>query len=489
MTTRNYDAIVIGSGGGLKIALPAAKQGYRVALIEPDAFGGTCLNRGCIPSKMLIYPTEFADRIRDAGKLELHVAQPPRVDFAGLITRICKTIDAMSETIRMRCKATDNLDIYPEYAQFIGPRTLRAGDDELTGDRIFIATGSRPAIPDISGLAGTPYITSQQALRQTVLPRNPIILGGGYIAVELGNAWRAAGSQPTFIVRSRLLRREDREIADLFSTLFKRRNKVIQGFLPKAVRHDNGIFTITGQTADGGQQTVRGDALLVATGVTPNTERLALTNAGIELAADGGGIKVDDCLRTTAEGVYAMGDVICRHLFRHTVNREGEYLLKTAFAATPPAPLDYGPVPHAVFGDPEVAGVGMTEEMVREKGLSYVVGRADYADSNQGLARQLDGGRCKIIVDRVSRRLLGAHIIGDEASTMIHLLILLMKTGGTLDDLLDMIFIHPALPEIVRDAARDATEALKRIAGTGDGVAGEQIGVGEMGRGSHGLHR
>ncbi len=459
MTTRNYDAIVIGSGGGLKIALPAAQQGYRVALVEPDAFGGTCLNRGCIPSKMLIYPTEFADRIRDTGKLDLRVAQAPRVDFAGLINRICETIDAMSESIRLRCESTDNLDVYPEYAQFSGPRTLRVGNAELTGDRIFIATGSRPAIPDIPGLADTPYITSQQALRQTVLPRNPIILGGGYIAVELGNAWRAAGSQPTFLVRSRLLRREDREIADLFSTLFKRRNKVIQGFLPKNVRHDNGIFTITGQTADGESQSVCGDALLVATGVTPCTERLTLANAGIELA-DGGGIKVDDCLRTTAEGVYALGDVICRHLFRHTVNREGEYLLKTAFASTPPMPLDYGPVPHAVFGDPEVAGVGMTEEMVREKGLSYVVGRADYADSNQGLARQLDGGRCKIIINRVSRRLLGAHLIGDEASDMIHLLILLMKTGGTLDDLLDMIFIHPALPEIVRDAARQAMNKL-----------------------------
>lgn len=459
MKTRHYDAIVIGSGGGLKIALPAAEQGYRVALIEPDAFGGTCLNRGCIPSKMLIYPTEFADRIRAAGKLDLRVGQPPRVDFAALIARISKTVDAMSESIQKRCETTANLEVYRQHAQFSGPRAVRAGDVELSADRIFIATGSRPAIPDIPGLAGTPYMTSQQVLRHTQLPERPLVLGGGYIAVELGNAWRAAGSRPTFLVRSRLLRHEDREIGDLFSARFKQRNHVIQGFQPQAVRHDGGMFTIRGVTPEGTRQTVYGDALLVATGVTPNTEHLALARAGIEQTPDGG-IKVDDGLRTTARGVYALGDVICRYRFRHTVNREGEYLMKTAFATQPPAPLDYGPVPHAVFGDPEVAAVGMTEEAVRGKGMAYAVGRADYADSNQGLARQLDGGRCKILVDRVSRRLLGAHLLGDEASTMIQILIVLMKTGGTLDDLLDTIFIHPALPEIVRDAARDAKNAL-----------------------------
>ena len=459
MKVRHYDAIVIGSGGGLKIALPAAEQGYRTALIEPDAFGGTCLNRGCIPSKMLIYPTEFADRIRNAGELNLLVSNAPRIDFAALIARISQTIDGISESIRLRCHATDNLDVYPEYARFTAEGTLRAGNTELTGDRIFIATGSRPEIPDIPGLAGTPYLTSRQALRRAELPRTPIVLGGGYIAVELGNAWRAAGSHTTFLVRSRLLRREDREIATVFTTLFERRNKVIQGFQPVSVRHDGGMFTVTGRTPDAPLQTVRGDVLLVATGVRPNTEGLDLENAGIETTPTGH-IKVDDCLRTRAAGVYALGDVIGRHLFRHTVNREGEYLLRTAFSGRDPDPLDYGPVPHAVFGDPEVAGVGMTEESAQANGENYVIGRANYAESNQGLARQLHGGLCKLVVNRPSRRLLGAHLVGDEAATMIHLLILLMKTGGTIDDLLDMTFIHPPLPEIVRDAARDARDKM-----------------------------
>ncbi len=460
MLTHSYDAIVIGSGGGLKIALPAAQQGHRIALIEQDACGGTCLNRGCIPSKLLIYPTELADRIRDAAKLNLRVAMPIDVDFAALVTRVSQTVDAISDQLRTRCQSTDNLDFFPQSARFVADRTLLVGDRYLNAKRIFIATGSRPAIPDIPGLSATPFMTSEQALRRTELPRALIVLGGGYIAVELGNAWRAAGCRVTFLVRSRLLRREDHEIATIFAERFARNNPVLAGFATTAVSYRDGVFAVTGRMPDGTPRTVHGDALLVATGVTPNADRLELEHTGIERTADGF-IKVDACLRTTVPGVYALGDVVGRHLFRHTVNHEGEYLLQTAFATGTPPALAYGPVPHAVFADPEVAAVGMTEEEVRLQGFDYVVGRADYADSNQGLARQLDGGRCKIIVDRATGRLLGAHLVGDEASNMIHIFILLMKTGGTISDLLGMIFIHPALPEIARDAARDAWSFLQ----------------------------
>ncbi len=456
---KHYDAIVIGSGGGLKIALPAAQQGRQVALIEQGACGGTCLKRGCIPSKMLIWPMELADKMRDANQVDIALSAPPRVEFARLIARVTGTVDTIARSLQTRCEAADNVDYYPHRARFIGDKLLRVGDTDISGDRIFIATGSRPSIPDIPGLADVPYMTSAQALRRTDLPRELIVLGGGYIAVELGNAYRSAGSQVAFLVRSRLMRREDREIADEFAETFCRRHTVIEAFTPTAVRQVGAAIEVAGRNATGDVCAVQGDALLVATGVRPNTDDLGLDTTGIALTAEGT-IQADACLRTTVDGVYALGDAVGNHLFRHTVNREAEYLLRTAFSEDAAEPLDYGPVPHAVFADPEIAGVGPTEEEARAQGADFVVGRAAFADSNQGMARHLEHGLCKILVNRATRRLIGAHMVGDEASNMIHILILLMKTGGSLDDLLDMIFIHPALPEIVRDAARDAQAKL-----------------------------
>ncbi len=451
---RTFDAIVLGSGGGLKIAQGAARQGWRVALAEPGACGGTCLNRGCIPSKMLIWPAELADRMREASRVNI-AAAPPRIEFAQLVGRVSDTVDDMSRALRARCENTERLDYYPHRARFVGRHVLRAGDEDITAPRIFIATGSRPFLPAIPGLADVPFLTSADALRQTSLPERLLVIGGGYIATELGNAYRSAGSQTTFLVRSRLLRHEDREIADLFARAFRRRHTVCENFAFAVVRQTDDGIEVAGRDEQGHSRRATGDALLVAAGVIPNTEDLGLDKADVRVT-DEGHILVDHCLRTTADGVYALGDAVGNHLFRHTVNREADYLLRTAFSGAKPAPLDYGPVPHAVFADPEIAGVGLTEEEARERGADYVVGRAAYADSNQGLARQFEHGLCKILVDRATRRLLGAHLVGDEASDMIHLLILLMKTGGTLDELLDMIFIHPALPEIVRDAARDA---------------------------------
>jgi dihydrolipoamide dehydrogenase len=171
-------------------------------------------------------------------------------------------------------------------------------------------------------------------------------------------------------------------------------------------------------------------------------------------------IVVDDFLQTTVPGIYAMGDCIGRYLFRHTVNFEGEYLFRQLFEHQPRSPLSYPPVPHAIFSKPQVAGVGLTEEECLAQGIDYVAGVNPYIQSAMGMALRSDHGFCKILIERPSRKIIGAHIVGDEASNMIHLLIAFMTKGATLDDLLHMIFVHPALPEIVRNAARKANQAL-----------------------------
>jgi len=444
----------------MKLALPAAAMGLKTAIIDRDALGGTCLNRGCIPSKMLIYPTELPGLIQRAGRVNLQVDSPARVDFAKLIERTSETVDGISDDIRTRLAQTPNLDLYAQHGEFTSDKVLRAGPDELHAEKIFIATGSRPAIPDIPGLIDTPFMTSREALRRETLPDCLLVIGAGYIAVELGTAYAGAGAQVEFIVRSRFLRQEDQEVAAQFSRVFSETRRVHQGLVPTEVDYQQGEFLVTCQDEAGQQHLLKADALLVATGITPCTDNLGLDHTGIE-TDDKGYICVDDHLRSAVPGVYALGDCVGRHLFRHTVNYEGEYLVRTVLEGDTQAPLDYGPVPHAVFSSPEIAGVGLTEQQARAQGRDWVVGRADYVDSNAGLARGYEHGFVKMLVDRSTHRILGAHILGDEASNMIHLFIAMMKMQGRLEDLLDMIFIHPALPELARDAARDARGKLK----------------------------
>lgn len=457
---KKYDVIVIGSGGGSRITSPAAKLGYKVASIEKDRLGGTCLNRGCIPSKMLIHPAYLATHIKEAHKFDIHIDPHFQVDFAKLITRISQTVDADSDSIEAGYKRNPNIDFYRAPARFIDDKTLEISGEKITADKIFIAAGARPHIPALPGLAGTPYMTSTEALRNRKLPKRLIVLGAGYIAVELGYAYRALGSEVHFLVRSRFLRDEDAQVSDEFTRVFAQLCNVHFGAAPTRVEHSNDTFRVAYQKQDGGTGQLTADALLVATGVTPNTDTLGLENTSIQ-RTEKGFIKVDDHLRTAVSGIYAMGDCVGNYLFRHSVNFEGEYLFRTLFSDKKDDPLRYPPVPHAVFSYPQIAGVGKTEDQLKKEGADYVVGLNPYKNSGMGMALLSDHGFCKILIDRKTRGILGAHIVGEEASDMIHMLIAFMNKQGTLDDLLNMIYIHPALPEIVRNAARKAQAAFE----------------------------
>jgi dihydrolipoamide dehydrogenase len=289
-----------------------------------------------------------------------------------------------------------------------------------------------------------------------------IIIGAGYIAVELGHAYGALGTETHFLVRSRFLRNEDAEVAAEFTRAFSRHHHVHTGIVPTKVEYRNGQFRVTYRDDGGMTGHIIADALLVATGIVSNADTLGLQNTDIELTGRNF-VKVDDYLQTAVEGIYAMGDCIGRHFFRHCVNFEGEYLFRTVFIDKIRGPIRYPPVPHAVFSHPQVAAVGKTEEQLKEEGVDYVVGLNPYAKSAMGMARLSDHGFVKILLERKTRKILGAHIVGDEASNMIHMLIALMTKEGTLDDLLNMIYIHPALPEIVRNAARNAQAEFEKI--------------------------
>ncbi len=456
---KNYDVIVIGSGGGSKITSPAARLGYKVACIEKDALGGTCLNRGCIPSKMLIHPADVVTEIKQAAKFDIRVDTNFTVDFDRLIARISKTVDMDSSKISLGYDRNPNIDYYPDEAKFVSNKVIQVGDEQITADKIFIAVGARPQIPAIEGLRDTPYMTSTEALRRRELPKRMVVIGASYIAVELGHAYGALGTEVHFLVRSRFLRKEDRQVSDEFTKAIAQQYHTHIGAVPSKVEYANDQFTVSYATTDGTVNQITADALLVATGVISNADTLALENTDIKLT-DKNFIKVDDHLQTTVDSVYALGDCIGRYFFRHSVNFEGEYLVKTIFKEKTQEPINYPPIPHAIFSHPQVAGVGKTEEQLKEEGVDYVVGLNPYAKSAMGMALLSDYGFCKILFDRKTQKILGAHIVGDEASNMIHMLIAFMCKNGTLDDLLNMVYIHPALPEIVRNAARKAKAAL-----------------------------
>lgn len=459
---KNYDVIVIGSGGGSKITTPASKLGLKVAVIEKDRLGGTCLNRGCIPSKMLIHPADVAQEIRDASRFDIHNNPNFNVDFNRLVTRISNTVDADSYGISAGYGKNPNIDFYHGTARFLDDKIITVNGEELTADKIFIAVGSRPSIPDVEGLHDTPYWTSTEALRNTSLPRKMVIIGASYIAVELGHAYGALGSEVHFLVRSRFLRQEDKETATEFSRVFTQRYPCHFQAVPHKVEHRNGRFRI-GYEQDGESKSMMCDALLIATGVVPNTDTLDLHNTSIA-RDEGGFIKVDDYLQTTVPNVYSMGDCIGRYFFRHSVNFEGEYLFRSVFKETDPSPIRYRPVPHAIFSNPQVAGVGKTEEELKEDGVDYVAAVNPYKKSAMGMALLSDHGFCKLLLCAKTRKILGAHIVGPEASNMIHMIIAFMNKDGTLDDLLNMIYIHPALPEIVRNTARNAQAEFEKKA-------------------------
>lgn len=448
---KTYDLIVIGGGGGLNLASAAAASGYKAAIIEKEKLGGTCLNRGCIPSKMLIHPANVAEAIRSAGKFGFLTGKL-HIKFSRLVKRISHTVDEESASIK------PNYDFYQGEAKFLSNKFVQVGGQQLTAKHIVIAAGARPFIPPIPGLQGTPYMTSREALRNMKLPKRLLVIGGGYIGCELGHAYGSFGSEVHFIVRGEFLQREDGDVKKEFTRVFSKWHTAHYGTVSKVAYH-NKTFTLTVQQNGGLKKQVTGDALLVATGIRPNSDLLGLENTTIKTNTDGF-IAVNPYLETSVPGVYAIGDIVGRYMFRHSVNFEAEYLARDLFVEKKRKPLRYPPMPHVIFTLPEIGAVGKTEEELKQEKKDYVVGWEEYKNRAQGLARLSDHGFVKLLADKKSRKVLGAHILGEEAGTMIHQLVLAMTLNATIDDLAKMITVHPALPEVIASAVDDALGKL-----------------------------
>lgn len=455
--TTHYDIIVIGAGGGSKISTPASKRGFKVALVEMNKLGGTCLNRGCIPSKMLIHCAEVAQIIDEAGRFQID-AKGYEVNFQQLVDRVANTIDSEAASIEPAIEANPNITWYREKASFVGERTLQVGSEQISADKIFIATGARPKLPPLPGLAETPYLTSTEALRLNKQPKRMIVLGGGYIGVEMAHYFGSLGTEIHVIEPFVMLGASDSQVRDEFVRVFSQRFKTYIGAKPTQVNHANGQFEVLYTDPDGKEARIQADQLLVTTGVAPNTE-LDLAKTGVQ-TTQRGFIKVNSRLDTDCPGIWAFGDVVGNYLFRHSANFEAEYLFANVVLGEDQGELDYQGMPHAVFSYPQIAGVGETEDQLKKRGANYVAGVNPYAKSAMGMALLADHGFVKMLIEKGTRKILGCHIIGHEASVLIHEVTPLFRLGGRLDDILLSIHVHPALSELVRNAARKARDEL-----------------------------
>ena len=450
----NFDVIVVGGGTGNNVAAAAADAGLDTALVEPGPLGGTCLNRGCNPSKMLIQAANAVNHVRGAERFHVD-ATLNGIDHAAVVDEMDDLLGGIAEDMKDRYRETDNLTLVTEYTEFVDERTLELGGETVTAEKVVVATGSRPIVPPIDGLDTIDYLTSQDALYLREPPESLVILGGGYIAVELGYVFQSMGTAVTIVeMMDSLVPREDDEIAATFTELAAERHDVYTGHRVTAVEERGAGHAVHAETADGRELTVEGNEVLVALGRRPNSDELGLEAAGIDVD-DRGFIETNEYLETSAENVWAQGDVAGNALFKHSGDYETRHTVANVVHEERRA-IDLSAMPHVIFTDPQIAGVGATETELQDDDREYVVGQADYSDSAMGRAKKLEHGFVKVLADP-DGGILGVHAIGDEASTLLHEAVLAMRHDLSVDDVAGTIHAHPTLSKVLEAAFREVT--------------------------------
>ena len=445
----HHDLLIIGAGSGNSIIGPEHDD-WDVAIAEPWDFGGTCMNRGCIPSKMFVHAADLALSARRGPALGVHTSFQT-ADWPAIRDRVFGRIDPIAAAGLEYRNSLENVTVYRHSARFTGERTVDLGGLEVTADQIVIAAGARSLIPDVPGLADTPFCTSDDVMRLDELPDRLVILGGGFIAAEMAHVFDGLGSRVTIVHRGELmLRGADEDVRRCITEAYVDRMDVRLEATVSRVSHD-GTYEIL--LSDG--STMQADQLLVATGRQPNGDHLEVHRAGI-MMDERGYIITDDQLRTGADGIWALGDVTNPRQLKHTANAEARIVAHNL--ADPPElqSVDRSVVPHAVFGHPQVGSVGHTEKELVDSGRPHIVATRRYADTAYGWAMEDSTGFAKVLADPDTRLLLGAHIVGPQAPTLVQQLIQGMATGLTVDQMArQQLYIHPAMPELVEQALLD----------------------------------
>ena len=464
MSQTHYDLIVLGSGSGNSLITEDFADA-RTAVVEKGIFGGTCLNVGCIPTKMFVHAAEVAGTVRDAARYGVD-ATLDGVRWPDIRDRIFGRIDPIAEGGRDYRRDAPHTEAYLGHGRFVADREIeveitRAGGHHevgtrhrISGDQVVIATGSRPRVPALIGDAGVPFHTSDTVMRLDELPASMVIVGGGVIAAEFAHVFSALGVQVTVVTRTdRMLRVLDVELSEAFTHLARERWHLHTRALPTAVRRGGAGVEL--DLADG--TTVGGELLLVATGRIPNSDDLGLEHTGVRTHVDGR-VVVDEHGRTGVEGVWSLGDVSSPHQLKHVANHEARVVAHNLVHPQDLRSFDHRYVPAAVFTHPQVATVGLTEAEARGHGHDVATKTQRYGDVAYGWALEDTTGLFKVVADRRTGRLLGAHAMGPHASSLIQPVIQALSFGGAAGPLTahelarGQYWIHPALTEVLENA-------------------------------------
>ena len=442
----HYDLLIVGAGSGNSI-IDERHDDWNIAIIEPGDFGGTCLNRGCVPSKMFIHTADRAYMAQQNAPFGIET-QFISANWEKIRDRVFNRIDPITESGLNYRISLPNVTVYRSPGRFIDEKTVLVGDEVITAEQIVVAAGARPSVPDIPGISEVPYLTSDEMMRVDQLPSHLVIIGGGFIAVEMAHIFSAFGSEVTIIHRGdRLLREMDCDISQRITEIYANRMNLFLKTEVSKITH-NESFEINLSSGD----FIICDQLLVATGRRPNTDSLDVAVGNIATSPSGH-IETDAHLQTSSKGVWAIGDITNPVQLKHLANADAKIVGHNLCNPDGLLPVDRSLSPSAVFSYPPIASVGLTEKQASEQGIPFVVATRPFADTAYGWAMEDQKSFIKLLMDPSTRLLIGVHLIGPQSPTLIQQLIQGISLDQTVDEMArSQLYIHPALPEVIEQA-------------------------------------
>lgn len=451
---KKFDLIILGGGRASNLALTASNLGLKVALIEKSKLGGTCPNRGCVPSKLLIGYAHVARAIKES-KRHFIDSSINSIDVKKIFEETNEWIQGVDG--RYNSRFNENVELFRGTGSFVSNNVIKVNEEELTATKIVIATGTKP----LEAPHEKAWTSDDIFPLKSKIPDSITIVGSGFIACELANFFDAVGIKTKLLVRSqRLLSNEDRDISLEFKEQFSKLVDIEFDTTIKNIDYKENSFNLVLENKDGSLKEHKSEALLYATGRKSVADSLNLENTSIK-TDERGFIKRDEFFETDAKGVYVVGDAAGKYMLQHAAAYEVNYLGKILFEKQKNA-LKFKYMPHAVFTDPEIASVGITQQEADEKGIEYVTSTTNWLASAKAMSTRLDYPFTKFLINPNTYEILGCHMIGPESSTMMHQVLAIMHINNDIRHLKDMLYIHPALSEALLPASVNSVKEVEK---------------------------